>query len=194
MKQTMILLAAAATMMMFNACSSSKAVAPEQRGRVEMDLPCIEESYDNDEYFKAMGTATNMNQQNARDAAFDAAKSMLMKRLGGFAKGLATDYSRTVSGDAEVDRVQRLMESEIITVIERLVNDAYKTCEKMYQNQAGNYESYIAIRVSKAEIIRQTQSELSKNQELEIEFNREQFRKFAEKRMRETPEQTPEQK
>lgn len=185
MKRTFILMATVATMMIFGACKSSKPVAPEQRGRVEVELPCVEESFDNDEYFKAMGTATNVNQQNARTAAFDAAKSMLMKRLGGFAKGLAADYSRTLAGDAQVDKVQRAMESEIITVIERLVNDAYKTCEKMYQNQAGNYESYIAIRVSKAEIIRQAQSELSKNQELEIEFNRDQFRKFAENRMRE---------
>lgn len=185
MKRTFILMAAVASMMIFGACKSSKPVTPEQRGRVEVDIPCLSESYDDDQYFRAVGTATNMNQQNARTAAYDAAKSMLMKRLGGLAKGLATDYSRTMAGDAQIDKVQRAIEGEITTVIERLVNDSYKTCEKMYQNQAGNYESYIAIRVSKAEIIRQAQSELSKNQELEIEFNRDQFRKFAEKRMKE---------
>ena len=185
MKRTVILMAAVASMMIFGACKSSKPVTPQKQGMIEIEQPCIEESFDDDQYFKAMGTSTNMNKQNARSAAFDAAKNMLMKRLGGLAKGLATDYSRTLAGDAQVDKVQRAMESEITTVIERLVNDAYKTCDKMYQNQAGNYESYIAIRVSKAEIIRQAQSELSKNQELEIEFNRDQFRKFAEKRMKE---------
>lgn len=185
MKQKFFLVAAAATLMLFNACRSTKTVTPQQQGRVEIELPCVKESYDDDKYFKAMGTATNMNQQNARTAAFDAAKSMLMKRLGGFAKGLSTDYSRTLAGDAQVDKVQRAMEGEITQVIERMVNDASKTCEKIYQNEAGNYESYISIQVSKEEIVRQTQSQLSKNQELEIEFNREQFRKFAEKRMKE---------
>lgn len=187
MKRTVILLASVAMMMMFNACRSSKPVpvTPQQQGKVEVELPCVEESYDNDQFFKALGTATNMNMQNSRSAAMDAAKSMLMKRLGGFAKGLATDYSRAVAGDAQVDKVQRLVEGEVTMVIERLVNDAYKTCEKMYQNSAGNYESYISIKVSKEEVIRQSQSQLSKNQELEIEFNRDQFRKFAEKRMKE---------
>lgn len=184
MKKVVMIMAIAATMV-FSACKSSKPVTPEQRGRTKIEIPCLSESYDDDQYFKAVGTATNMNQQNARSAAYDAAKSMLMKRLGGFAKGLATDYSRTLAGDAQIDKVQRAMEGEITTVIERLVNDSYKTCEEMYQNQAGNYESYIAIRVSKAEIIKEVQTELSKNQELEIEFNRDQFRKFAEKRMKE---------
>ena len=179
MRKVVMIMAVAATMV-FGACKSSKPVTPEQRGRVGVDLPCLNESYDDDQYFKSMGTATNMNQQNARTAAYDAAKSMLMKRLGGFAKGLATDYSRTMAGDAQIDKVQRAMESEITTVIERLVNDSYKTCEEMYQNQAGNYESYIAIRVSKAEIIKEVQSQLSQNQELEILFNRDEFRKWME--------------
>lgn len=184
MKRTIIIMAAVAAMA-FGACRSSRPITPQKQGLVELEQPCVEESFDDDQYFKAMGTATNVNKQNARTAAFDAAKSMLMKRLGGFAKGLSTDYSRTLAGDAQMEKVQRAMEGEITTVIERLVNDAYKTCDKLYQNQAGNYESYIAIRVSKAEIIKQSQSKLSQNEELEILFNREEFRKFAEKRMKE---------
>lgn len=179
-------MAVTATIMIFGACRSSKPapITPQQQGMVEVELPCVDESFDNDQYFKAMGTATNMNKQNARDAAYDAAKDMLLKRLGGMAKGLATIYSQTLAGDAQVDKVRRAMEGEITMVIERLVNDSYKTCEKMYQNSAGNYESYIAIRVSKEEIIKQSQSQLSQNQELEILFNRDEFRKFAEEYMK----------
>jgi dihydroneopterin aldolase len=143
---------------------------------------------DDDEYFKAMGTASNLNMQNARTAAFDAAKSMLNKRLGGYITGLSTDYSRTVAGDAQQDKVQRMMEGEFYQVVERMLNDAAKTCEKMYQNKTGAYESFIAIRVSKKELINQMANKLSDNQELEIEFNREQFRKFAEKKMKEIME------
>lgn len=157
-------------------------------GRTEIDLPCLAESMDNNEYFRAMGTATNLNMQNARSAAFDAAKSMLNKRLGGFVTGLATDYTRSMAGDAQMDKVQRAMESELYSVVERMLNDAAKTCEKMYQNPSGNYESFIAIQVSKKELIDNMDKRLSSNQELEVEYNREQFRKYAEKKMKELQE------
>lgn len=189
MKKTTLTILVLAIAMIFSACKTNKQVVQTPPpGRTEIDLPCVDESMDNDDYFRAMGTATNLNMQNARTAAFDAAKSMLTKRLGGFITGLATDYTRSLAGDAQMDKVQRAMESEMYTVVERMLNDAAKTCEKMYQNQSGNYESYIAIQVSKKELINRMSEKLTNNQELEIEFNRDQFRKFAEKKMKELME------
>lgn len=186
MKKTTLVIMIIAIAVAFASCKSSKQVLQTPPpGRTEIDLPCVAESMDNDEYFRAMGTSSNLNMQNARSAAFDAAKSMLNKRLGGFITGLSTDYSRTVAGDAQLDKVQRMMESELYQVVERMLNDASKTCEKMYQNQNGAYESYIAIQVSKKEMVNKMADKLTNNQELEIEFNRDQFRKFAEKKMQE---------
>ena len=177
----------AAFLLTFSACKTQQTVTTTTPppGREEIPLPCVDESMDNDEYYRAMGTAENVNMQNARTAAFDAAKSMLHKRLGGLVKGLSSDYSRSVAGNAQQDKVQRIMEGEMYTVVDKMLNDAAKTCEKMYQNASGNYESYIAIQVSKKEMVNQMSTALSNNEELEIEFNRDQFRKFAEKKMKE---------
>lgn len=186
MKRTTLILIAAFALV-FSACKTQQTVSttPPPPGRTEIELPCVEESMDNADYYRAMGTAENVNMQNARTAAFDAAKSMLKRRLGGLVKGLSTDYSRSVAGDTQQDKVQRIMEGEMYTVVEKMLNDAAKTCEKMYQNASGNYESYIAIQVSKKEMVNQMSTKLSANEELEIEFNRDQFRKFAEKKMKE---------
>lgn len=189
MKRTTLILIAAAALV-FSACKTQQTVTTTTPppGRTEIELPCVDESMDNDDYYRAMGTAENVNMQNARTAAFDAAKSMLKRRLGGLVKGLSTDYSRSVAGDTQQDKVQRIMEGEMYTVVEKMLNDAAKTCEKMYQNASGNYESYIAIQVSKKEMVNQMSTKLSANEELEIEFNRDQFRKFAEKKMKEMEE------
>lgn len=189
MKRTTLILIAAFALV-FSACKTQQTVSttPPPPGRTEIELPCVEESMDNADYYRAMGTAENVNMQNARTAAFDAAKSMLKRRLGGLVKGLSTDYSRSVAGDTQQDKVQRIMEGEMYTVVEKMLNDAAKTCEKMYQNASGNYESYIAIQVSKKEMVNQMSTKLSANEELEIEFNRDQFRKFAEKKMKEMEE------
>lgn len=192
MKRTTLILIAAFALV-FSACKTQQTVTqpPITSGNglgEEIALPCVDESMDDADNYRAMGTAENVNQQNARDAAFDAAKTMLQKRLGGLVKGLSTSYSRTVAGDAQQEKVQRIMEGEMYTVVEKMLNDAGKTCEKMYKNESGNYVSYIAIKVPKAEMIDQMSTKLSANEELEIEFNRDQFRKFAEKKMKEMEE------
>ena len=149
------------------------------------DLPCVDASFDNDDYFKGLGVGTHVNLQSARTAAMDAAQSMLQKRLGGFVQGLATDYSRTVAGQAPADKVQRLMEGEMDKVVEKMVNDAQKTCEKFSQLKTGEYQSYIAIQIPKKKMMEDMLNTLTENEELEIEFNRDQFRKFAKERMEE---------
>lgn len=170
--------------MAFVGCKSKQAVVtPQDKGMKEIQLPCEGFDHDTEEYFTGMGTAENTNMQNARSASFDAAKSMLMKRLGGFVVGLATDYSRTMSGSAQQDKIQRAMEGEMNTVVQKMLNDSEKTCEKLYETQSGTYQSHTAIRVSKKEMIDKMSTALSDSEELEIEFNRAQFRKFAEDRM-----------
>ncbi len=149
------------------------------------DLPCVDASLDDDEYFKGLGVGTHVNLQSARTAAMDAAQSMLQKRLGGFIQGLATDYSRTAAGQAPADKVQRLMEGEMDKIVEKMVNDASKTCEKFSQLKTGEYQSYIAIQIPKKKMMDDMLNTLTENEELEIEFNRDQFRKFAKERMEE---------
>ena len=184
-KLTFILMAA--FLLVFSACKTQQNTTTtlSPQGGERKVIPCVEESMDDDECYRALGIGENVNMQNARSAAFDAAKSMLHKRLGGLVKGLSSDYSRTVSGNVQQDKVQRIMEGEMYTVVDKMLNDAAKTCEEMYKNASGNYESYITIKVSKKEIVDQMSSTLSKNEELEIEFNRDQFRKFAEQKMKE---------
>ena len=163
------------------ATANAQAKLPGER----VAIPCVDASMDDDDYFRDLGIGTSINKQSARKAAVEASKSMIKSRLGGMIKGVSTDYSRIVAGQAPADKVQRIIEEEFTQVVEKMLNDADKTCEDMYQLPSGEFEAYYAIQISKKEIINKTSNVLSQNEELEIEFNREQFRKFAEKRMEE---------
>jgi len=180
MKRTFIIMAAVATIF-FGACKSNKnVVTQEQLGNKEVELPCSGYDRDNEDYFGGSGVAENVNMQNARLAALNAAKSMINAKLGGLAKGLATDYVRSQAGSAQLDDVQRIAEREVTAVIERMLNDAEQVCEKMYQTPSGTYQSHIAIRISKKEMANKMASALSEDQKLEGMFHRDQFRKWAE--------------
>ena len=189
MKTKVFITVVALAALTFTGCKSSSKQFQSQTGNKEIELPCAGYDQDTEDYFTGMGIGENVNMQNARLAALNGAKQMINAKIGGLAKGLSTDYSRTMSGNAVQHDVQAIVEREITQVIERMLNDAEQTCEKMYQTEAGTYQSHIAIRISKKEIIKKVASELSEDQKLEALFNREQFRKFAEEYMQKMKKQ-----
>lgn len=172
----------------FASCGSEKQMAnnqPQQQQQrmqegVSIIIPCVDASYDDDDYYRDLGIGTALNPQMARKAAVKEAQSMVKERLNGVVKGLSTDYSRSVSGNAPADKVQGIIESEFNTVIDQMLNNADKVCEDLVKLQDGNYRAYYAIQISKKEIVNKTADVLSNNEELEIEFHRDQFRKFAQ--------------
>ena len=169
----------------FAACKSSKNVTTQQQmGNREVETPCASYGFDTDEYFAGMGIGENVNAQNARMAALNAAKSMINAKIGGMVKGLATDYSRTMSGNAQQNDVQGVVEREIVQVVERMLNDAKQVCDRTYQTPAGTYQAHLALHISKKELASKAATALSEDQKLETLFNREQFRKWAEQYMK----------
>lgn len=156
---------------------------PPERQVVEM--PCKKEARSTPEYYRELGIGTHPNnEQSARDQALKSAKEMLKTRLGGVVKGISTDYSRNISGDAPADKVERLMEQEMIQVVDKMLNDADNPCEELLWEEPGCYKSYYVIEVSKKELIQNSIETLSKDQEIAPYFHRDNFRKWAEEYMK----------
>ena len=158
--------------------------APNNSLGQAVDIPCVYESMDDEDYFRELGTATSVNMQSARTAALQAAKDMIFQKLGGYVEGLSESYSRTVAGQSAQDKVQRLMEADMNQVVQQYVNNAQKTCEKMYDKGANGYTSFIAIQIPVKKMVEKMADVLSADEELQIEFNREQFRKYAEEKQK----------
>ena len=153
-------------------CGTQKQTTSVGRG-VEMDIPC--QVYDDADYFRSSGTATNVNQQNARSAALNAAKSMINQKLGGTVKGITTDYQKVLAGNAQQEDIARLIEGELQMAVERTLNDAEQICEKMFRTDAGNYESWIGIQISKKKLAAEMEKGLSENERTRIVLERDKF-------------------
>lgn len=157
-----------------------------EQDEVEVTIYCIDEAKSDREYYRELGIGNSVNKQSARDAALSSAKAMLKNRLGGMVKGISTDYSRTVAGQTQADKVQRLMERELTQVVDKMLNDADNPCEKMTKDKNGSFVSYYVIEVSKNDMLNKFDKAvetLSKQEEFEIEFRREKFREHAKKYM-----------
>lgn len=182
------------TVLILTSCGAKKQAVQTQQPRQvannnggfgeELLLPCVEESMDDDNYFRDMGTATSVNMQSARTGALQAAQDMIWQKLGGYVEGLADTYSRTVAGQAAQEKVQRLMEEGMSKVVQERINHAQKTCEKMYNKGTEGYTSFIAIQIPVKQLINEMADALSANEELGTEFNRDRFRKYAEEKQK----------
>lgn len=189
MKAQVMFVGLALMIPVFVGCKSSVPVAPAPSDIVFYELPCGEFDKDTKDYFTGLGTAENVNEQNARDGALEAAKGQVRRKLGGMVKGLSTDYGKMMRGSTSQTDVTSIVEGELATVIERTLNDATKTCERMGRTSAGTYKSYVAIQISKEELAKDMSTALSQNDKLRMEYDRERFRKFAEEYMKGLNEQ-----
>lgn len=172
------------SMLVVALCASCASKKIEKYGysRVELEVPCSKEGFDDANYFRGTGTASAINQQSARRAALENAKSMVHEKLGGFVAGLSTDYSRNMRGAAKASDVEGIIESEFETLVEKYLNDAQQTCEKGFVLQDGLFEYWISIEISKKQLIGDLSNQLSESQKLGVEFNRDEFRKYAEEK------------
>lgn len=143
----------------------------------EITVPCSEYSYDDNYNFHALGTGIGVNLQNAREMAFSSAKTMLVQRFGGKLRSVSENYTRAVSsGNAE--EISQILESDMVMVVDKLVGDSKKICERFSKDAAGNFNVFIAIQVSKREVKDQIVESASSNQSTGIEKHREDFRKI----------------
>jgi len=189
MKKTTLTILVLAIAMIFSACKTTKPVpAAKVEEMTEISMPCAEFGKDTKDYYAGVGVGENTNMQAARIAALEGAKDIVKRKIGGLVTGLSADYSRVMTGGAAQNDVQNIIEGEMYTTLNKMLNDAEQVCEKMYKTNSGTYQAHIAIKISKEELIDKTATALSQNDKLEMEFNRDQFRKWMREHMKEVQE------
>ena len=188
------LFAAGIAVLLLASCGNRQMVASQDQASnpksnplgTKIEVPCVDASMDDDEYFRALGTSRAINMQSARESALSAAQQMVRLRLGGFVQGFVNGYGGTTAGQTATDKVQRHLQNQMDVLVEKMVNDAQKVCEELYQDESdGNYNAFIAIQIPKGKLVDEMAGILSKDEELEIGFNEAQFREYARKRMEE---------
>ena len=150
----------------------------------EVQIPCVESSYDDEEYFRDLGIGTdkNNNKQAARLNAVNQAKSMVKARLAEFVQGVTTEYFNTYNTAGATDDVQHKMETKLNGVVEFMLNNADKECERLIWNNQGNYEVYYVIRIPKGELKSKMMNALNE-EKLKIDFNENRMQQFMDSRM-----------
>lgn len=151
----------------------------------EISIPCVESSFDDETYFRdlGIGKVAGNNKQSARLDAVNNAKAMIKARLGEFVQGVTSNYFNSYAGTKPSDDVQRKMENKLNGVVEKMLNDADKECEKSIVDVKGNFEYYYVVRIPKADLKKQMTEALTADEKLGIDFNEFKMQKFMDEKM-----------
>lgn len=161
---------------------SLNAVRTQHNARgTEVELPCVDLSYDDDEFIRDLGIGSHANQQQARRAAVQAAKQMCREKMAEFVQGLSTDYVRNVMGSDPGNDMQSKLEGGMMSVVEGMLNRARKTCEKPFLNQRGTWDYYYVIEIPVVELQQKLAAAAAESDK--IDFNAAQFQKFMDERL-----------
>lgn len=150
------------------------------------NVPCIESSYDDEDYFRdyGIGNVEGGNEQTARERASQAAKDMIRKRLGEYVQGMTDYYLESYSNNkSERDAAGNRVRTKLIGVVEGMLRNADKICEKIGTDAKGNTKVYYAIQIPKKELNKKMMDIMSEDDKLRRDFNAEQMQKFMDERM-----------
>lgn len=168
-------------------CSSTPDIKnPPLTERIEKEIPipCGDESFDDDENYRDVGMSEGKDRSKVRNLAFEDAQGMLMRRLIGLVERVTTNWLEGASSKADNSGIERLIKDKIQTTISKVVNDAYKTCEKNTIDDLGIYHAYIALRVPKAILKKELNKQIQAEEELRIKFNEKEFQNFFDEQVK----------
>ncbi len=161
---------------------AKKDAEAEQISRMNMvaEMPC--QSYDDADWFYATGVKRfKQNQINlVPTALLRSTRQQLLQKLQGTYKQVIDDYfDQMDTEDGEYARQH--IESAGRQVINQLINETYEICRKQTQlpDAEGFYNMYMAIKVSKKDVVEKTINKLSEEKEMKVRFNEKQFRDSA---------------
>lgn len=155
---------------------------------VVFDVPCLGVSKSDNEYYRQLGVGEDMDISVAMSNSIQNAQSLMLDRLGGEVKGLATDYSKKFSKSGSGDSKRGLIEREFTKAVNEVLQTADQECEQPAQMPSGAYRYYYVIKIRKGKLVDAMTKAIDQNDELRTEFDRDQFRKYAEDYMRKQQE------
>ena len=168
----------------FTACKSKqKTVSSKSEvGKILEDLPCEDAGKSDKKYFRAFSMATSSDLQLSKEKALLAAKQRLVTLINSNTKSVTDRYvnEREFTNASEFEGKFENLTRE---VADETLNNIVVTCEKTSVMDDRKYRSFIAIEVSKEDIMNGIDRKLSNNEKLQVDYDKKKFEEIFNQEM-----------
>ncbi|GHV69174.1 hypothetical protein FACS1894199_17460 [Bacteroidia bacterium] len=185
---------------MMTGCGGNKQVAsnvPTPKGGNPFggetyELPCAKDGRDTDEFFGAVGIASGSKERmdELQLAALANAQAAIRPRLKNAYKGTVSDFTGSLGDDSGTNRAVGLKRAGDI-VIDQIIDNTTVSCGPRFTavDEKGNLTCYVAIRISKEEVVDKVAKRISRDKELQIKFDEQQYRKQMQETLKKYKEE-----
>ena len=167
-----------------SSCKSKKKVVSSKNevGKILEEVPCEDAGRSDKKFFRASSMATSSDLQLAKEKALLAAKQRLVTLINSNTKSVTDRYvNEREFGDAS--EFESKFENLTREVADENLTNIVVTCEKASVLDDKKYRAFIAIEVSKEDILNGINSKLSNNQKLQVDYDKKKFEEIFNQEM-----------
>ncbi|MCU4176368.1 hypothetical protein [Carboxylicivirga sp. N1Y90] len=164
-------------------CKSKEKVSTNSEvGTILENMPCEDEGESDKNYFRASGMATSSDLSLAKEKALLNAKQRIVTLINSNTKSVTDRYvNEREFGDAS--EFEAKFENLTREVADETISNIVVACEKASVLANGKYRGFIAIEVSKEEIMNGIDNKLSQNQKLQVDYDKKKFEEIFNQEM-----------
>lgn len=174
----------------FGSCKSKYQTvsADKEVGKILEALPCEDKGRSDKNFFRASALATSSDLSLAGEKALLLAKQRLVTLINSNTKSVTDRYvnEREVVGAAEFEQKFENLTRE---VADETLNNIVIICEKKSVLDTKQYRAFIAIEVSKDDILNGIQRKVGKNEKLQLDYDKKKFEEIFNSEMEKMAEQ-----
>jgi len=173
----------ATTMISLDSCKTKQPAAPTYSDMKEVVTPCSDTEFKSDAtFFRATGMGSSQDQSTCKRKALLDANTNLAGSVNRTIKSVTDRYT----ADRQVGQGTEFSEKfEQLTrdVVNQQLSNVTTACSKMFTKADGLYYSYIAVEVSKDQLLANINDGISKDQKLQQDYEKMKFEKIFNEEM-----------
>ncbi|TRX71386.1 hypothetical protein [Carboxylicivirga sp. M1479] len=172
-----------------NSCKSKEKVATNNEvGQILEDMPCEDKGRSDKNYFRASAMATSSDLSLAEEKALLNAKQRLVTLISSNTKSVTDRYvNEREFGDAS--EFEAKFENLTREVADETISNVVVACQKKSVLANGKYRGFVAVEVSKEDILNGIENKLSNNQKLQVDYDKAKFEEIFNQEMEKMAEE-----
>ncbi len=165
-----------------NSCKSTKDIT-KSKDVTEIKVPLSGKEYrSNKKFFRAKSSGRSVNMAVAKKIAIVNAKAEIAGLIRTKVKVVTVDYTkqRTVSNAIEFGNT---LDDETRLLVNEELKSVAIIGEKILQLKDGSYQYWVAIEISKDDIMNGINNKISKDKKLQLDYDKHKFKQVFDKEM-----------
>ncbi|PZX20784.1 hypothetical protein LX69_00209 [Breznakibacter xylanolyticus] len=167
----------------FVGCKSKKTVsAKSEIGKVLDDVPCESAGRSDKKFFRASSLATSSDLQLAKEKALLLAKQRLVTLINSNTKSV-TDRYVNEREFGEASEFEQKFENLTREVADETLSNIVVTCEKASVLDDKKYRAFVAIEVSREDVLNGIERRVTRDQKLQVDYDKKKFEEIFDQEM-----------